>query len=140
MGRSCSIFYLYARGSARGNTAAGRWQPYVVYIPTPGAAARDEGVDGACLDEYARHGGEGAARENTLPGGPAVSKSEDYRAMALECDDRARTSPRYETRVQYEESAKQLRALAERLERLDAEQAQSSTLYLRSRQPHGRFP
>jgi hypothetical protein len=68
-----------------------------------------------------------------------VSKSEDYRAMALECDDRTRTSPRYENRVQYEESAKHLRALAAQWERLDAEQTQASTAHLRSRHPHGRF-
>jgi hypothetical protein len=41
-----------------------------------------------------------------------MSKSEDYRAMALECDDRARTASRYETRVQLQELAKQWRALA----------------------------
>jgi hypothetical protein len=69
-----------------------------------------------------------------------MSKSGDCSAMALECDDRARTSTRYETRIQYEESAKQWRALAEQWERLDAAQAQADTLYLRSRHPHGRFP
>jgi hypothetical protein len=69
-----------------------------------------------------------------------MPKWEDCRAMALECDDRARTASRYEARVQFQESAKRWRALAERWERLDAEQAQASTLYLRSRQPHGRFP
>jgi hypothetical protein len=69
-----------------------------------------------------------------------VSKSEDYLAKALECDDRARTASSYEARVQLQESAKQWRALAERWERLDAEQAQAGTAHLRSRQPHGRFP
>jgi hypothetical protein len=69
-----------------------------------------------------------------------MSKSEEYRAKALDCEDRARTASRYETRVQLQESAKQWRNLAERVERLDAEQAQASTLYLRSRHPHGRFP
>jgi hypothetical protein len=69
-----------------------------------------------------------------------MSKSEDYRAMALECDDRARTASSYETRVQSQESAKQWRALAGQWERLDAQQAQGSTAHLRSRQPHGRFP
>jgi hypothetical protein len=72
---------------------------------------------------------------------PAVmSKSDDYRAKTLECDDRARTASRYETRVQLQESAKQWRALAAQWERLDAEQTQSDTQYLRSRHPHGRFP
>jgi hypothetical protein len=69
-----------------------------------------------------------------------MSKSEDYRAMALECEDRARTAQRYEAKVQLQESAKQWRALAARWERLDDEQTQADNQYLRSRHPHGRFP
>jgi hypothetical protein len=69
-----------------------------------------------------------------------MSKSKDYRAKALDCEDRARTASRYETRVQLQESAKQWRTLAAQWERLDAEQTQSDTQYLRSRHPHGRFP
>jgi hypothetical protein len=66
-----------------------------------------------------------------------VTKWEDYRAKALECEERALNESRYEARVKFQEWAQQWRALAEKWERLA--QSQADMLHLRSRRPLRRF-